>query len=87
MKFSREDDVQADTVSKLKDILRAVLELPADADVSAAGQGVTAAWDSLAHAVLIGAVESEFGLQIDAADSLELTSYEALARYLEAQGR
>lgn len=74
-------------VFKLNEIVRAVLELPSGADPTTAGQAVTPAWDSLAHAVLIGAVESEFGLQVDAADSLELTSYEAIARYLEAQGR
>jgi acyl carrier protein len=79
--------VREPTVSKLNDIVRAVLELPSGADVTTARQAVTPAWDSLAHAVLIGAVESEFGLQVDAADSLDLTSYEAIAQYLEAQGR
>jgi len=71
------------TASTLNDILRAVLALPAGADVSGARSDSEAGWDSLAHAVLVGAMESEFGLQIDAADSLELTSYEAIVRFLE----
>jgi acyl carrier protein len=78
--------VREQTVSKLNEVVRAVLELPAGADVTAARQAVTPGWDSLAHAVLIGAIESEFGLQIDASDSLDLTSYEAIAHFLEAQG-
>jgi acyl carrier protein len=71
---------------KLDDIFRAVLELPAGTDVSGTRQESEAGWDSLAHAVLIGAIESEFNLQIDAADSLELNSYEAVSRFLEQRG-
>jgi acyl carrier protein len=78
--------VREQTVSKLNEVVRSVLELPASADVTAARQAVTPGWDSLAHAVLIGAMESEFGLQIDASDSLDLTSYEAIAHFLEARG-
>ncbi len=74
------------TASKLDEIIRAVLELPAGAVVAGASQQGHAAWDSLAHVVLIGAIESEFALTIDAADSLELTSYEAIAHFLEARG-
>lgn len=66
--------------------MRAVLELPVGAPVADASQRSHAAWDSLAHVVLIGAIESEFALTIDAADSLELTSYEAIAHFLEARG-
>jgi len=72
---------------KLNDIIRAVLELPAGTDVTASRQGLTPGWDSLAHGVLVGAMESEFGLHIDASDSLELTSYEAIAQYLAANGQ
>jgi acyl carrier protein len=37
----------------------------------------------LAHVTLIGAIESEFNITIDIADSLELTSFEAIIVYLE----
>jgi acyl carrier protein len=72
-KCSREAGVLELTGSKLNDIIRAVLELPPDANVASAGQDATPEWDSLAHAVMVGAIESEFGLQIDAAESLDLT--------------
>jgi len=75
------------TAGKLDAIVRAVLELPDGADTAGVSQKSEPKWDSLAHAVLIGAVESEFGLQIDAADSLELTSYSAIARFLEDRGQ
>ena len=75
------------TAQKLDAIIRAVLELPDSADAADVSQEVEPRWDSLAHAVLIGAVESEFGLQIDAAESLELTSRAAIARFLEERGQ
>ena len=74
------------TRPKLDDILRAVLELPPGTDVTGARHGTTAQWDSLAHVLIVGAIESEFGLQIDAADSLELTSYDAIVLFLEGRG-
>jgi acyl carrier protein len=74
------------TTPKLAEIFKAVLELPAGAEFRDVRQENTAGWDSLAHVVLIGAIESEFDLQVDANDSLGLTSYEAIARYLEERG-
>ena len=68
---------------KLAAIFRAVFELDDDADVSGIRQLNSPKWDSLAHVTLVGAVESEFGISIDIADSLELTSYEAMVMYLE----
>lgn len=78
--------MQDTTTSRLNEVFRAVLELPDLTDVSGVRQDGAPAWDSLAHAVLVGALESEFGLTIDAAESLELTSYEAVAHYLEERG-
>lgn len=71
---------------RLQAVLRAVLELPPDAAVVDAAPETTPTWDSLAHAVLIGAIEGEFGIQVDAGDSLELTSYSAIVRYLSGRG-
>jgi acyl carrier protein len=78
--------VQETNAARLDEIFRTVLELPAGADVRATRQEAAAAWDSLAHVLLVGAVESEFGLQIDASDSLDLISYAAVADYLESHG-
>lgn len=71
---------------KLAEIFRAVFDLPAEADPSGVRQLGEPAWDSLAHVSLVAAVESEFGVAIDVADSLELTSYQAVALYLEERG-
>lgn len=78
--------MQQDLKGKLEEIFRAVLSLSSDADVTVVSQSTEPAWDSLAHALLVAAIESEFGIGIDVADSLELTSFEAVSRYLEAQG-
>lgn len=74
------------TEPRLKEIFRAVLSLDGNVDVTRVQRSAESAWDSLGHALLVAAVESEFGLQIDAGDSLELTSFDAMARYLEERG-
>lgn len=71
---------------RLDEIFKAVLDLPGTSDVTRLRQINAPGWDSLAHVSLVAAIESEFGLQIDAADSLELTSYEAVRLYLEERG-
>lgn len=71
---------------RLAAVFRAVFELPPEADVTGVEQGTFPAWDSMAHVTLVAALESEFGLVIDAGDSLDLTSYVAVAAYLEEQG-
>jgi len=71
---------------KLTEVFRAVLSLGPDSDVTGVRQLSTPGWDSLAHVSLVAAIESEFGISIDIADSLELTSYPAVKLYLEEQG-
>lgn len=68
---------------KLQEIVRIALDLPPDADVENARQLTVASWDSLAHVSLMLAIESEFGVSIDVADQLRLTSYPAIRLYLE----
>lgn len=76
----------AATEARLQEIVRVVLKLSADADVTNAEQERIASWDSLAHVTLMLAIESEFGIAIDLADQLELTSYPAIRLYLEEHG-
>lgn len=83
---SLEDWVLNTTSEKLVSIFTEVFELPEGASVPDVRQAAEPRWDSLAHVILVGAIESEFGLQIDAADSLTLTSYNAIAVYLEGRG-
>lgn len=75
------------TDHRLQAIFRGVFDLPADADPTACAQGATDAWDSMAHVSLVAAIEGEFGLSIDAGDSLTLTSYPAARKYLADLGR
>ena len=73
-------------VSRLQDVFRAVLNLPAGTDVTGASPTTIPSWDSLGHVMLVAAMESEFGIQIDPGDSLELKSYQDAARLLERLG-
>lgn len=72
-----------DNERKLAQVFRAVLRLSPDSDVTSVRQLNTPSWDSLAHVSLVAAVESEFGVSIEIADSLNLTSYPAIKLYLE----
>ena len=74
------------TEPRLEEIFRQVLHLSSGRDVSELEQADVPEWDSLAHVSLILAVEEEFGVQVDAADAIELTSYDAVARFLESHG-
>ena len=69
---------------RLEAIFRAVFELPANRDASTVRQVSEKSWDSLAHATLVAAIESEFGVTIDLSEALELTSFDA-ARMLLAE--
>ena len=72
---------------KLAEVFRAVLGLGPNTDVTGVRQLSTPGWDSLAHVSLVAAIESEFGISIDIADSMALTSFRAVTLYLEEQGR
>jgi len=67
---------------KLDEIFRAVLDLPASREVRSVARGSEERWDSLAHTLMVAAVESEFGIEIDVADSLSLGSYSEVESYL-----
>jgi acyl carrier protein len=72
----------SDLETKLQEIVRAALELKPATDVTHAQQTNVASWDSLAHVSLMLALEGEFGLTIGMRDQLELTSYDAIRRYV-----
>lgn len=71
---------------RLQDIFRAVFELSGDVDVTGLDQTNSPRWDSLDHVSLVTAIESEFGLSLDAADQLRMTSYAATTTLLEEKG-
>lgn len=76
----------AEDDAKLNEIVRAVLQLPADTDISRARQLSVESWDSLAHVSLMLAIESEFGVSIDIGEQIGLTSVPAIRLYLEERG-
>lgn len=73
--------------ARLEQIFRAVFELPADAEVQHIRQVSFRKWDSLGHVLLVSAIESEFGLEIDLNQSVKLTSFESLELYLAEHAR
>jgi acyl carrier protein len=75
--------MNAQTADRLQDIFRAVFEMPGSTEVTSLRQMNTPNWDSLAHVSLVTAIESEFGVSLDAADQLRMTSYAATALLLE----
>jgi acyl carrier protein len=70
---------------QLTAIFRAVFDLAEGLDVRTVRQINHPAWDSLAHISLIGAIESEFGIEVDVTDSIEITSFDAALAYLDAK--
>ncbi|HEY0930667.1 MAG TPA: acyl carrier protein [Gemmatimonas sp.] len=68
---------------RLQEIFRSVFNLSDSVDPTSIHQLGFPAWDSLAHVTLMAAIESEFGVAIDLADSIELTSYDAILAHLE----
>jgi acyl carrier protein len=72
---------------KLKQIFRLIFELDDDADPSGLRRITEARWDSLANVTLVTALESEFGVTLDAQDIERLSSYQATAILLAEKGQ
>lgn len=71
---------------RLATIFRLVLDLPGDAPVADIRRVVEPRWDSLAHASLVAAIESEYSIQMNAADIDALTSYRGAVLLLQDKG-
>jgi len=69
--------------TRLRAIFQTVFELPPSRDLTTVRQVSEKNWDSLAHATLVAAIESEFSVSIDIAEALEMTSFEATRLILE----
>jgi acyl carrier protein len=70
---------------RLDDVFRSAFDLDETVDLSGFRQVSAERWDSLGHVALITALKSEFGISIDLADSMDMTSYEAAALLLAEQ--
>lgn len=71
---------------KLTEIFRIVLEKAPGASMAAVRRVSEPRWDSLAHTSLIAAMETEFGLRLDAKDSERVSSFSAAELLLEERG-
>ncbi len=69
--------MSSETLVKLQQIFQLVLDYPDDADMSKVRRISEERWDSLANVTLVTALESEFGLAMDAQDVERLTSFQA----------
>jgi acyl carrier protein len=74
------------TANRLQEIFRAVFEPRAGVEVTDLDQTNSTRWDSLDHVSLVTAIESEFGISLDAAEQLRMSSYAATALLLEEKG-
>jgi acyl carrier protein len=73
------------TDDKLKQVLAAVLRVPADQIDDRTSPDTIDAWSSLAHLDLILAIEEEFGVTIPDEEVGDLTSYRLLKLTVEEQ--
>jgi len=78
--------MNVDNSKKLQDVFRAVFQLPNSSDVKDLEQAATPVWDSLGHVSLVAAIESEFGISLEAADQMRMTSYAETAALLREKG-
>lgn len=67
-----------DQAEKLSQIFRLILQLADDAETSKIRRINEVRWDSLANVSMITALESEFGITLDAPEIERLTSYQAI---------
>ena len=79
-------DMNSQSAQRLQDIFRVVFGVPASFDVTKLDHSNAPRWDSLDHVSLVAAIESEFGVSLDAADQMRMGSYEATALLLEEKG-
>ena len=67
---------------RLQAVFRSVFDLPENSDVTVCDRYNTAGWDSMGHVNLMVAIEEEFGIPIDAGDSMNIDSYRSALQYL-----
>lgn len=61
--------------------------MPKNFDARSADAEHTRTWDSVGHLQLVVAIEEEFGIRLEAADIVELRSYQAAEAILKRRGR
>lgn len=72
--------------TKLIEIFRVILDVDDQFDVQSLRKMTEKRWDSLASTSLVVAIESEFGVRLDTADTDRMTSFAAVRLLLEEKG-
>ena len=75
--------MKENNIKKLNQIFMTVLELDDEIPLNDLASENFKKWDSLAHVLLIAAIESEFDITIEAADYENFTSYSNVTSILE----
>lgn len=78
--------MQSENLEKIRNIVRAVLEMGDDEPVDSVRQIAFRRWDSLAQVTMIAAVEAEFGIGIATSEYERFTSFDAIKILLEEKG-
>jgi len=71
---------------RLRTVFVTTLELRPGADVESLRQWADPEWDSMNHAALLAAIESEFGLELEPEDAVRVDSFGAAASVLRDRG-
>tara|TARA_B100001758_G_C18140262_1_gene468559 strand:+ start:101 stop:340 length:240 start_codon:yes stop_codon:yes gene_type:complete len=70
--------MKEENIQKLNQIFVTVLELDEEDFLDDLNSETCEKWDSLAHVLLIAAIESEFNIEVEASDYEDFTSYPAV---------
>jgi acyl carrier protein len=71
---------------KLQAVFAEALNLPPDVDWSALAYRKVPEWDSVAHMQLVGEIEDVFGVMLDTAEVLGMSSFAAAREILSKHG-
>lgn len=78
--------MKEESIEKLNEIFMMIFELSSESEIIALEQENHEKWDSMAHMTLVAALESEFGINLDAGDMMQMTSYLATRELLQTKG-
>jgi acyl carrier protein len=70
---------------RLARVVRDALVLDDEIDLDTAAYGKTEGWDSVGHMGLVSAIETEFGIEVEADDVVAMATYPAVAEILRSR--
>ncbi len=70
----------------IKKLMAGVLEVPVDSITDSTTMDTEDTWDSLRHMEIIVALEEAFGIELEAEDLMQMTSFPEIRRVLTDKG-